>query len=161
MLTSITYLIFRLQLMFTFRILMSRKARFTHLSISIYVLCTKDFRVFGGQYFGYRTVIKAKTSFYVGSILQICKFEIPIFIYKFIPSFLLPHYSYWNLGNILTFMCSPPNDKYNLSYPKTQHSWKRKLHNWFLCFLDVHFSRFEELKITFLTSFHFALWIMH
>jgi hypothetical protein len=31
-------------------------------------------------------------------------------------------------------MCSPPNDKYNLSYSRNQHSRKRQLRTWFLCF---------------------------
>jgi len=39
-------------LMFVFRILSSWNARFTHLSISLYELCTKEFRVFGGQLSG-------------------------------------------------------------------------------------------------------------
>ena len=49
-------------------------------------------------------------------------------------SFVHSHYSFWNLGILFTFMRSPPNDKYNLSYSRTQNSRKLKLHTWFLCF---------------------------
>jgi len=51
---------------------------------------------------------------------------------NFFRSFEISHYCYWNLGNLLTFMFSPPNDKYNVSYSRTQHTRKRKLHTWFL-----------------------------
>jgi len=44
------------------------------------------------------------------------------------------HYFYCNLGIRLTFMCSPANDKFNLSYSRTQHSRKRQLLTWFLYF---------------------------
>jgi hypothetical protein len=52
------------------------------------------------------------------------------------------HYIYWNLGNRLSFMCSPPNDKCNLSYSRTQHSRKRQLRTWFLCFSWCSFFAF-------------------
>ena len=34
-------------------------------------------------------------------------------------NFPISQYFYWNLSNRLTFICSPPNYKYNLSYSKT------------------------------------------
>ena len=52
------------------------------------------------------------------------------------------HYFYRNLGNCLTFMCSSPNDKYNLSYSKTWHSRTRQLRTWFLCFSCCSFLAF-------------------
>ena len=36
-------------MLFIFRILKCLKAHFSHLSISLYLLCTNDYRVFGGQ----------------------------------------------------------------------------------------------------------------
>ena len=39
-------------------------------------------------------------------------------------------------------MCSSPNDKYNLSFSRTQHSRKRKLRTWFLCFSLYSFLAF-------------------
>ena len=39
-------------------------------------------------------------------------------------------------------MCSPPNDKYNLSCSSTQHSRKRQLRTWFLCFSWCSFFAF-------------------
>ena len=45
----VTYLNIMFQLMFIFRILRAWKATFSHLSISLYELCTKEFRVFGGH----------------------------------------------------------------------------------------------------------------
>ena len=42
----------------------------------------------------------------------------------------------------MTFICSPPNDKYSPSYSRTQHSRKRKLHTWFLCFVWCPFFAF-------------------
>ena len=53
-------LVFMFRLMFIFRILISWKATYSHLSFSLLEICTKAFSVFGGQY---RTEIKAKTSF--------------------------------------------------------------------------------------------------
>ena len=47
--TSVTYLIFMFGLIFIFRILISRKATSSHLSISHLDLCTKAFRGFRGQ----------------------------------------------------------------------------------------------------------------
>jgi len=46
MITRVTQLIFIFQLMFIFRILRSCKSRFSHISNSLYEICTKEFRVF-------------------------------------------------------------------------------------------------------------------
>ena len=43
-------------------------------------------------------------------------------------------YFYWNLGKLLHFYVINPNDKNNLSFSRTQHSSKRKLSPWILCF---------------------------
>ena len=82
----------------------------------------------------YRTEIKANTSFSLSRYFKYANLKNRYPFTNLFRSFVLSHYSYWNLGNFLTFMCSPPNDKYNLSYSRTQHSRKRKLHTWFLCF---------------------------
>ena len=47
---NVSYVLhFHVQLMSIFRILRNWKARFSHLSISLYVLRTKEYRVFGGE----------------------------------------------------------------------------------------------------------------
>ena len=58
-------------------------------------------------------------------------------------------------------MCSPPNAKHNPSYSKSQHSKNLSYILDFYVSSDGHFSRFEELKITFLTSFQLALGVMY
>ena len=65
--TSVTYLFFMFRLVFFFRMLISWKATYSHLSISLLELCTNEFRVLGGQY---RTEIKAKTSFSWGRFFK-------------------------------------------------------------------------------------------
>ena len=57
-------------------------------------------------------------------------------------------------------MCSPPNDMYYLSYSRTNTQENVSYILDFYVSPDVHFSRFEELKITFLKSFQFALGVM-
>jgi len=55
---------------------------------------------------------KSKTLLYASSILQICQLELPVIITKFMWWFEFSRYFYWNVGNRLTFICSPPTDKY-------------------------------------------------
>jgi len=90
----------------------------------------------------YRTEIKAKTSF---SWIRYFKYANLKYRYSFtnlFQSFVFSHFSKWNIGTYFTFMCSLPNGKYNLSYSRTQHPRKRKIHTWFLCFVWYSFFAF-------------------
>jgi len=65
------------------------------------------------------------------------------------------HYFYWNLGNRLTFMCSPPMTSiiFHSRRPNTQENVSYVPD--FCVLACVHFSHFEELINTFFTSFPF------
>ena len=75
--------------------------------------------------------------------------------------FSYSQYFYWNLGNLLTFMSSPHNDKYNLSYSRTQHSRKRQLRTWFLCVSWCSFFAFWGAENNFFTLLQFGLRFMY
>ena len=80
--TSVTYLIFRFQLMFFFRILRTRKQLF-HISpfrSTCYVLKSFGSLEVGN---GVSNWNKVKNLFFVDSILHTCQLQIPVFIYKF------------------------------------------------------------------------------
>ena len=57
-------------------------------------------------------VISAKLL--IGNDLFVCKYQLSV--NKKFPN---SHYFYWNLANRLTFICTAPYDKYNLSYSKS------------------------------------------
>jgi len=86
--------------------------------------------------------MKANTSFSWSRYFKYANMIYPYPFTNFFRSFVLSDYSYWNLGKLLTFMCSPSNNKYNRSYSSTQHSRKRKLHTWFLRFVWCSFFAF-------------------
>ena len=78
---SVTQLVFKFQLIICFRILRSWKARFWHQSIcpTRYVLKGLRWLEVSNRVRNWNTV---KNIVYVGSKLQLCHLEIPIFIYK-------------------------------------------------------------------------------
>ena len=89
-----------------------------------------------------RTEIKAKTSFSWCRYIKYANLNYQYSYTNSFQSFVLSIYSYWNLGNRLTFMCWQPNNKYNHSYSRTQNSRIRKLRTWFLCFVWCLFLAF-------------------
>ena len=80
---------------------------------------------------------------YLSSILQICQLDIPVIINIFMSILWTSRNFYWNVGNRLTFMCSPPNDKYKFHSrgPNTQENVSYILHVYVSA--DVHFSNFD------------------
>ena len=59
------------------------------------------------------------------------------------------HYFYWNYCILLSFMCSPRNDKYNPSCSKTKLSIKSLFLAWFLFQLIFDFAFWEAEKHVF------------
>jgi len=74
----------------------------------------------------------------------------------FCRSFAFSRYLYWNLGKLLTFMCSPPNDKYTFHYrvPNTQENVSCVCV--FFVSSDVHFFEFRlaEKQLFHISPFH-------
>jgi len=60
------------------------KIMFSHTSISLYEICTKDYRVFWIAVIVYRTEIKAKNSFSWDRYIKYANFVLPVFIYIYI-----------------------------------------------------------------------------
>ena len=88
----------------------------------------------------YRTEIKAKNSYSWCRYFKCANLIYPYSFTNLFRSFVISHYCYWNLGNILAFMCSPTNDNYNLSYSRTHLSRKPEIHTWFYVSPDVFFA---------------------
>ena len=120
----------------------SWKSRLSHIKISIYEICTKEFRGVFRSVVVYRTKIKAKTSFSWSRYIKHANFKYQYSYTNTFRSFVNSYYSYWNLDNRLTFMCSHPNNNNNHSYSRTQNSRKTNLHTWFLGFFLSSFFAF-------------------
>ena len=140
--TSVTYLISMFRLMFIFEFWLG-KEQLIHISPfhsrNYVLMCLGSLEV-SNRVSNWN---KGKHFIFVGSMLQICQLELPVIITKFMWWFEFSRYFYWNVGNRLTFMCSPPNDKYKFHSrgPNTQENVSYILHVYVSA--DVHFSNFD------------------
>ena len=92
---------------------------------------------------------EGKNLIIVWSKFKIFKFQLQVFFCKFISIFCTFSLFLWCLGKHLTFMCLPLMTSiiFHIGPPNTQENVSYILD--FYVSFNVHFSRFEELKITF------------
>ena len=109
----------------------------------------------------YRNKMKTKPSFSCVRYIKYANLKYRYSFTNFFRSFVLSHYSYWNLGNLL-LLCAHPLKRsiiFHIRGPNTQEKVGYILNIYVSS--NVHFSRFEDTKFTFLTSFQFALEVMY